>query len=403
MNPFNQLRPKRIESIDVVRGIAMVIMALDHVRDYFHVSANIDDPLNLATTSPYLYFTRWITHFCAPIFVFLSGTSIYLQSLRKTKKELGVFLLKRGLWLIIAECTIIAFAWTFNPYFNVLPFQVIWAIGISMFLLGLMLLLNFSYRLILILGILLVAGHNLLDIPEAEPGFKASFWWDLFHHGFFVPYEFAPKHYIMMVYPFPAWTGLMMLGYCAGVWFTPSFDSAQRRKWLIRTGLGLIVFFVILRYSNIYGDPSDWTKQKNGLYTFFSFMKVQKYPPSLLYLCATIGPALLLLGFLENTRNRFTGWMRIYGRTAFFYYILHLYLIHLLNAIVFFARGNHTMGDAIDSMQQLPFLFVIPGEGFRLPVVYLVWIIVVVALYPLCKWYDRYKTQHKEKWWLSYL
>ena len=403
MNPSNQLRPKRIESIDIVRGIAMVIMALDHVRDYFHISANIDDPLNLATTSPYLYFTRWITHFCAPIFVFLSGTSVYLQCLRKTKKELGVFLLKRGLWLIIAECTLIAFAWTFNPYFNVIPFQVIWAIGISMFLLGLMLLLNFSYRLILVLGIILVAGHNLLDFPEAEPGFKANFWWDLFHHGFFVPYEFAPRHFVMMVYPFPAWTGLMMLGYCAGVWFTPSFNSAKRQKWLIRTGLGLIVFFVLLRYSNSYGDPGDWTTQKNGLYTFFSFMKVQKYPPSLLYLCATIGPALLLLGLLENTRNRVTGWMRIYGRTAFFYYILHLYLIHLLTAIVFFARGTHTMKDAVDSMRQLPFLFVIPGEGFRLPVVYLIWIVVVVALYPLCKWYDRYKTQHKEKWWLSYI
>ena len=166
---------KRIESIDIIRGLAMVIMALDHVRDYVHIGANTDDPLNLATTSPALYFTRWITHFCAPIFVFLSGTSVYLQSLRKSKKELGIFLLKRGLWLIIAEWTIIAFAWTFNTNFNIIPFQVIWAIGISMFILGLLVLARLPYRIILILGILIVGGHNLLDIPESKPGFEAGF------------------------------------------------------------------------------------------------------------------------------------------------------------------------------------------------------------------------------------
>lgn len=396
------LQSKRIESIDIVRGIAMVIMALDHVRDYFHIGANLDDPLNLATTTPALYFTRWITHFCAPIFVFLSGTSIYLQSLRKTKKELGIFLLKRGLWLIIAEWTIVAFAWTFNPFFNVIPFQVIWAIGISMVILGLMILLKFSYKLILVLGIILVAGHNLLDIPESAPGFKANFWWDIFHHGFFAPYAFAPGHYAFLVYPFPPWTGLMMLGYCAGVLFTSAYSAAQRQKILVRTGLGLIVFFAVLRYTNVYGDPVDWTTQKNALYTFFSFMHVDKYPPSLLYLCIMIGPALLLLAVVENLKNRFTGWMIVYGRTAFFYYILHLYLIHLLATISFFARG-HTLEDAKNVGQNFPFLFVAPGEGYGLPVVYAVWLFVVIALYPLCKRYDRYKTTHKEKWWLSYL
>ncbi|MGB3164052.1 MAG: heparan-alpha-glucosaminide N-acetyltransferase domain-containing protein, partial [Chitinophagaceae bacterium] len=151
---------KRIESIDIIRGIAMVIMALDHVRDYFHIGANVDDPLNLATTTPVLFFTRWITHFCAPIFVFLSGTSIYLQSLRKTKKELGIFLLKRGLWLIFAEWVIVTFAWTFNPFYNMIAFQVIWAIGISMVMLGLMVLIRLPYKVIFILGVIIVAGHN---------------------------------------------------------------------------------------------------------------------------------------------------------------------------------------------------------------------------------------------------
>ena len=393
-------KTKRIESIDIIRGIAMVIMALDHVRDYFHIAAFTDDPLNLATTTPLLYFTRWVTHFCAPIFVFLSGTSIYLQSLRKTKKELSAFLIKRGLWLIFAEFVIIAFAWTFNPFYNFIPMQVIWAIGISMVILGLA--IRLPYHFILVLGLVIFFGHNLLDIPEAAPGFKAGFWWDLLHHGHFVPYAYMPNHFAVIVYPFLPWTGLMMLGYCFGIFFTPKFTAEQRQKIILRLGMALVLFFVIVRFINIYGDPVAWATQKNGLYSFLSFMKVHKYPPSLLYLCITIGPALLLLSFVEKIKNRFTNIMVVFGRTAFFYYIIHLYLIHLLGAIVFFAKGN-SMQTAIDSMQNLPFMFLIPGQGFGLAIVYAVWAAVIIALYPLCKWYDKYKTSHKEKWWLSYL
>jgi uncharacterized membrane protein len=392
---------KRIESIDVLRGLAMVIMALDHTRDYFHISANIDDPLNLATTTPLLYFTRWITHFCAPIFVFLSGTSVYLQSLRKTKKELSAFLIKRGLWLIFAELFIISLAWTFDPMYHVHPMQVIWAIGISMVILGLA--IHLPYRAILILGLIIVFGHNLLDIPESAPGFKAGFWWDLFHSGFFKLYSYAPNHFVMMVYPFVAWTGVMMLGYCAGIFFSPKYNEKQRRKILRRLGFGLILFFIIVRFINIYGDPSAWTTQRNNLYTFFSFMKVNKYPPSLLYLCIMIGPSLLLLSFMEKIRNGFTNMMVVFGRTAFFYYIIHLYLIHLLAVVSFFIKGNHTVQDAIASMQNLPFMFVIPGEGYGLGIVYGIWAVVIILLFPLCRWYDKYKTGHKEKWWLSYL
>ena len=402
MNQPNPLSPKRIESIDIIRGLAMVIMALDHVRDYFHISANTDDPLNLATTSPALYFTRWITHFCAPIFVFLSGTSIYLQSLRKTKKELGIFLLKRGLWLIIAEWTIIAFAWTFNTNFNILPLQVIWAIGISMFILGLLILARLSYSLILVMGILIVAGHNLLDIPESKPGFEAGFWWDLLHHGVFKLYPIGDNRVLMMVYPFLPWTGLMILGYCAGKLFTPSFSPEARKKLLLQMGGGLIVLFVVLRFSNLYGDPVPWTKQDSPFYTFLSFLKINKYPPSLLYLCITIGPALILLALIESIKNRFTGFMVTFGRTAFFYYILHLYLIHVVAAIFFFARG-HSFAEARNVGKQFPFMYVAPGEGNGLLVVYAVWLGVILLLYPLCEKYDRYKTAHKEKWWLSYL
>lgn len=395
------LTKQRIESIDIVRGIAMVIMALDHVRDFFHITANTDDPLNLATTSPLLYFTRWITHFCAPVFVFLSGTSIYLQSQRKTKKELSLFLIKRGLWLIFAEFFIIALGWTFDPLFHLHPMQVIWAIGISMVLLGL--LIHLPYKLILALGILIVSGHNLLDIPEAAPGFKPGFWWDIFHSGFFKLYQYADGRYFMMVYPFVAWTGVMMLGYCAGIFYTSAYSARQRSRILRWTGLGLIALFVVLRFSNVYGDPVAWTSQKNSFYTFLSFIKVNKYPPSLLYLCIMIGPALVLLSFLDNIKNRLTNGLLVFGRTAFFYYILHIYLIHFLAMITFFIRGNHTVGEAIASARQVPFLFVIPGEGFGLAGVYGIWVLVLVLLYPLCKRYDRYKTSHKEKWWLSYL
>lgn len=391
---------KRIESIDILRGLVMIIMALDHVRDYFHITANTDNPLNLATTTPGLYFTRWITHFCAPVFVFLSGTSIFLQSVRKTKKELSAFLLKRGLWLIIMELLVISLAWTFNPGYNFIPLQVIWAIGISMVILGLFIRLPFN--VILALGLAIVAGHNLLDIPESAPGFQPNFWWDLFHSARFTGYNFAENHAVIIAYPFLPWTGLMMLGYCTGKFFTSAYSTVQRRKILIMLGFGLIGLFAVVRFSNLYGDPSDWSIQKNGLYTVMSFFNVHKYPPSLLYICITIGPALLFLVLIENVQNGFTRVMGIYGRVAFFYYILHIYLIHLLSAISFFIRG-HSFEEAGNTGNVFPFFFLAPGEGYGLAVVYAVWLLVVILLYPLCRWYDKYKSAHKEKWWLSYL
>ena len=391
---------KRIESIDLLRGIVMVLMALDHTRDFFHAAALTDDPLNLATTTPELYFTRWVTHFCAPIFVFLSGVSIYLQSQRKTKKELSAFLFKRGLWLILAEVVIITFAWTFNPFYNFIGLQVIWAIGISMVILAAAIRLPFN--LVLLIGLVIVFGHNLLDVPESAPGFKAGFFWDLLHHGHFAIYNLGEKNILAIVYPFLPWTGLMLLGYCTGVFYNTKYTAERRRRIFILSGISLLIFFAALRYSNFYGDPMPWSGQNNGLLTFFSFINVQKYPPSLLYMCVTIGPALILLALIENVKNVFSKTMIVFGRTAFFYYIIHIFLIHILCAIFFFTRG-HSLQTAIDAMENVPFLFQIPGEGYSLLVVYLVWIGVIVILYPVCKWYDKYKTAHKERWWLSYL
>ncbi|MHA8091848.1 DUF1624 domain-containing protein [Aquirufa regiilacus] len=391
---------KRIDSIDVLRGIVMVIMAIDHVRDFVHDQAYTGDPLNVLTTTPVLYFTRWITHLCAPTFVFLSGLSIYLQSIRKTKAELSSFLFKRGIWLIFVEFGLISLAMTFNPFYNLLVFQVIWSIGISMVILSL--LSQLPYRIVLAVGLLIVLGHNSLDFWEAEPRFKAGFWMDLFHHGSFAIYPINGDHFIAIMYPFVPWTGLMILGYCFGIFFTAKFTSAQRQQILLWFGISLLGFFVVLRAINVYGDPHPWTVQTNGFSTFLSFINVHKYPPSLAYMSVMIGIAMLGLAFLENFQNRITNLFRTFGRTAFFYYILHFYVAHLFAMILFFYNG-HTMDDARKALQKIPFLFQIPGEGVGLGGVYLLWILLIIGLYPLCKWYDGYKSAHKEKWWLSYL
>ncbi len=391
---------KRIDSIDVLRGIVMVIMAIDHVRDFLHQGAYLDDPLNISTTTPVLFFTRWITHLCAPTFVFLSGLSIYLQSTRKSSSELSSFLIKRGLWLIFVEFGLITLGMTFNPFYSLLIMQVIWAIGISMIILGF--LSRLPYKILLAIGLFIVLGHNALDFLEAEPGFKAGFWWDLFHHGSFAIYPIAKDHFIAIMYPFVPWTGLMILGYCFGIFFTSKFTSEHRQKILLRFGLSLIGFFILLRGINLYGDPNPWTPQNTMFHTFLSFIKVHKYPPSLAYMSVMIGFAILALSFLETIQNKITKAFRVFGRTAFFYYILHFYLVHTICMILYFSRG-HSLAEAINSLQTFPFLFSIKGEGYSLGFVYLIWMLIISGLYPLCKWYDSYKTAHKEKWWLSYL
>lgn len=387
---------KRIDSIDILRGLVMVIMALDHTRDYF----NNASPMDFATTTPLLFFTRWITHYCAPIFVFLSGTSIYLQSLRKTRRVLQWFLITRGLWLIFIEVVVITFGWTFNPHYTFVILQVIWAIGISMVILGLMIRLPFN--VIFITGLIIVSGHNLLDIPESAASFKAGFWWDLVHHGFFALYPLSQNNTLLILYPFLPWTGLMMIGYCTGKFFSEKYSVIQRRKILNRIGISLIIVFVLIRFINAYGNPEPWVIQKNWLFTILSFINVHKYPPSLLYMCMTIGPAFLLLSLFEKIQNGFTGAMRIYGRVAFFYYVVHIYLIHLISLIFFMAKG-HTMQEATDISKGIPFYFLAANDGYSLFIVYVIWISVVIALFPLCKWYNNYKTNNKEKWWLGYL
>jgi uncharacterized membrane protein len=387
----------RVQSIDILRGIVMIIMALDHVRDFFHADAFLHDPINPETTTPALYFTRWITHLCAPVFVFLSGTSCYLQGLRKSKKELSLFLIKRGCWLILAEVLIVTFGITFNPLYNMLVLQVIWAIGISMVLLGLIIWLPF--KVIFAIGFIIVFGHNLLDYAEAERNFRVGFWWDLLHAARFSFYPYANGYGVLIVYPFLAWTGIMTMGYCLGKWFEPSVEPAVRQKRLIFLGLGLVVLFVVLRFINEYGNPVPWKSYDSGTQTFLSFMNVHKYPPSLMYASITLGISLVALALFERVRNGFTEFVKIYGRVPFFYYVLHFYLIHILTIIAFYASGYGNK-DIVDP--NVPFLFRPLQFGFDLWVVYLVWIGVVLLLYPVCKWYNKYKSTHHQ-WWLSYV
>jgi uncharacterized membrane protein len=386
----------RIHSIDLLRGLVMIIMALDHTRDFFHSQAFTGNPLDLATTTPLLFLTRWITHFCAPIFVFLSGTSIYLQSLRKNKKQLSIFLIKRGLWLILIELFVMSFAFTFDVGYSIFILQTIWAIGISMIILGFILWL--PYAAILTIGLAIVFGHNLLDFAEAKHMGGFGFGWSLLHHQNTFP--IWGNHNLMIFYPFLPWTGLMLVGYCTGKLFTNDINLNYRRKILLSLSIAVILFFIALRASNIYGDPFQWTFKKNSFFTFLSFINTNKYPPSLLYMCMTIGPALLFLALFDSVRSRLARIIIVYGRVPFLYYILHFYILHLVCMILFLMRG-HTFNEGLN-VTGSPFKFVNGGEGYNLGVVYFIWIIVVAALYPVCKWFSDYKQTHK-KWWLSYL
>lgn len=394
---------ERIGSIDLLRGIVMVIMALDHVRDFFF-KATIEgntfgmDPTNLQTTTPALFFTRWITHVCAPVFVFLAGTSIFMMGAKRSPSELSTFLFKRGLWLILVEVIIITFGWTFNPAYNVILLQVIWAIGMCMVLMGLMTRLPFT--LVLAAGALIVTGHNLLDYSFINSQLRGGFLPDLLYFSQFAVYKIFGDHSVLIIYSFVPWLGVMMLGYCCGRLYAPDFDPTRRRQILLFTGLAATVLFIVLRFTNLYGDPSPWMRQTRGSpYTVLSFLNVTKYPPSLLFLSMTLGPALIFMALVEGAKNRLETILSIYGKVPMFYYVLHFYIMHSLLVILFYLSG---FGSSDIRSPGNPFFFKPNGFGFNLWAVYAIWLFVVVVLYPLCKKYNRYKSTHR-KWWLSYL
>lgn len=384
--------PYRIASIDILRGLVMIIMALDHTRDFFHSTALTADPLDAATTTPALYFTRWITHYCAPIFVFLSGLSAYLSSRNKTKARASGFLIKRGLWLVLVEITLVTFGLTFNPFFNFFVLQVIWAIGFSMVILGL--LMRISYQAVAVVGVLLFFGHNIVDYLNLPRGGVAGNLWGIFltSSGSVIPID--SNHMIGVFYAILPWTGVMLMGYSIGKWFQKDFPAEKRKRWLLITGSSLILLFIVLRLLKGYGNPAGWDGK--NLYTF---LNVSKYPPSLQYCCMTLGPGILFLALAEKVRSGWSRFVSVYGRVPFFYYILHFYLIHILTAIAFFATG-HTTAQISDP--QSIFLFRPVNFGFDLWVVYIIWMSIISLLYFPCRWFNNYKTQHSQ-WWLRYV
>jgi uncharacterized membrane protein len=389
---------RRIESIDILRGLIMLIMAVDHVRDFFHYGH--PEPTDLAVTTPILFFTRWITHFCAPAFVFLSGTSAYLAGTRRTKSQLSSFLIKRGLWLIAVELVIITFAITLNPLYNVLIFQVIWAIGGSMILLGLLIWFRASLTVVGIIGAIIFFGHNIFDIVNPGAITRTFYWRLLFSAGGFSTYwPLGNNRGILIAYALLPWTGVMLLGYVFGSLYKSSVDAVKRRKTLLYSGLFLLTIFIVLRFFNIYGDPAPWSVQKTTVLSIISFFNVTKYPCSLLYLGMTIGASLVMLSLFENVKNKFTSILIVYGNVPFFYYVLHWYLIKVFNVIAFFAMGFKTSQIVSPN---LPLLFQPTGFGVNLLGVYLIWFLVIAILYLPCRWYSKYKRTHMQ-WWLSYM
>ncbi len=391
------LIPARIKSIDLLRGLVMIIMALDHTRDYFNADAFIYDPLDLQKTTVLLFFTRWITHFCAPVFVLLAGTSAFISGQRKTKKELSVFLVKRGLWLIFLELTIVNFSWFFNIHFTFILLAVIWTLGICMICLAGLIFL--PGKIILCIGIILIAAHNLLDRTHFPENNFTGFLWGFLHDQKMFPLG----HYnVLMAYPILPWIGVMALGYCLGELFSSGYDASKRRKLLLTIGSCSLLLFVILRSINVYGNLKPWVGQPSSIFSFLSFINVTKYPPSLDYILLTDGSALIFLSLTENISNRFSRFISVYGRVPMFYYLLHIYLIHIVALMAAVLTGFQwtdmtSFNGWISNMPNLK------GYGFSLGVVYLIWISVVLFLYPICKWYDGYKSAHRDKWWLSYL
>jgi uncharacterized membrane protein len=412
---------RRIDSIDLLRGIVMVIMMLDHTRDFIHRDVMLGwDPTDLSKTNVILFFTRWITHFCAPVFVFLAGTGMYLQFIRgKSKGALSRFLVTRGLWLIVLEFTWIRICVTFNVDYRFLGMmQVIWVIGVSMIIMAA--LIHLPLRLVGAFGILMIASHNLLDgihfqgwqgAESAVPSYGAKLFM-LLHQAFEAfPVVWWPSPVVVVIYPLIPWVGVMAAGYAFGAVY--QWDVQRRRQLLVRIGSAMIVLFIVLRAINHYADPSHWSRQNSIVFTILSFLNTTKYPPSLAYLLMTLGPALVALAWFESDNNshrslsqprgfvsRLRGALVTFGRVPLFFYLLQWPTAHFISVILHWATGKPVawmFRSAVDAFSPPP-----PGVGFNLLVVYLSWIAGVLLLYPLCKWFAGVKARRRD-WWISYL
>ena len=368
----------------------MILMALDHTRDFFGIPGQ--SPTNLATASAALFFTRWVTHFCAPVFFLLMGTGAFLAGQRRSRPDLTRFLLTRGVWLIVLDLVVLrCFAYQFNVDYRVTMLLVLWALGWSLIFLAALIRLPVTW--IAAIGATIVATHNLLDAFR----FTNPLWVTL--HGPGLVFNHA-GHVVFAAYPLVPWIGVTALGYAVGATYT--WTPERRRQLLIRTGIGLTLAFLIIRGLNVYGDPSPWKTQPTLLFTALSFLNTTKYPPSLAFLLMTLGPALLALAWTERWGGAWQRPLLVFGRVPLFYYVLHFALLHVAAVVICVAKygSAHWMFESPD-LGNYPFTPP-PGWGFSLPVVYLAWISVVLAVYPLCRWFASLKTRRRDAW-LSYL
>jgi len=390
------MRKNRIESIDFLRGLVMIIMALDHVRDYFFFGSFTSNPTDLDSTTPLLFYTRIITHYCAPVFVLLTGTSAYLYGAKKNKHDLSKFLLTRGIWLIFLEIIVNNFIWFFDPSYSLIVLQVIWAIGFSMlFLSG---IIYFSNKIISVIGLVIICFHNLFDTFVFEGQSLYAILWYFLHQQSMI--KISEHTSLVFGYPIIPWVGLMALGYVMGSLYT-EYQSKERTSLLMKFGIYSVLAFIILRLTNFYGEPNHFAIQEKISFSVMALFNTTKYPPSLLYLLMTIGPSLILLSIIEKYKNKITDFFIVFGKVPLFYYFSHVFLIHI-TAIIFLIIENKDYNIMLNMTPFLPNQYQLMEYGYPLWVVYLVWVIVILILYPICNKYMKYKSNSK-KWWLSYL
>ena len=389
----------RLLSIDALRGLVMVIMALDHVRDFFHADAMLFSPTDLSRTTTILFFTRWITHYCLPVFMFAAGMGVYLYGRGRNRGQLSRFLWTRGLWFIALELTVMQFAYNFNfSWRYLLLLLILWIFGICM--IAMAALVYVPMRWLAALSVAAILLHNCLDGIRAQQFGSAAWAWNLLHQPGVI--SMAGK-LTLVTYTFLPWIAVMAAGFCLGRVF--QLESDARRRTMLRLGLAMTTAFVALRTLNQYGDPVPWTHQKSALFTALSFLNCTKYPGSLDFLLMTLGPALLVLAWFDRLAFKPSNPLVVFGRVPMFYFILHFYLIHVLAVLAAWLRygssATRFVFNPLPSMGGPRALF--PANfGYSLWTVYGVWLLVLVLLYPVCRWFAGVKSRRRD-WWLSYL
>jgi uncharacterized membrane protein len=398
MHTVSQPAP-RLLSIDALRGTVMVIMALDHVRDFFHAAAMSFSPTDLSRTTTVLFFTRWITHFCLPVFMFAAGMGVYLYGRNRTKGQVSRFLWTRGLWFVMLELTVMQLAYNFNFSLRYLVLLLIlWIFGIC--LLAMAALVYMPIRWLAVLSVAVMLLHNCLDGISAAQFGSGAWIWNLLHQPGVIP---VAGKLVLITYTFLPWIGVMAAGFCFARVF--QLGPEARRRTMLRLGLALTILFIALRAVNRYGDPTPWSHQKSVLFTVLSFLNCTKYPGSLDFLLMTLGPALLVLAWFERRTFKPANPLVVFGRVPMFYFILHFYLIHALAVLAAWLRYGSSVGrfmfNPLPSMGGPRALFP-PDFGYSLLTVYGVWLLVLVLLYPVCRWFAKVKSTRRD-WWLSYL